>query len=227
MFDFFMFKNMSIFNRNFDKFVMKCVFVEKYLVLCYNMWPLGGCNVKIVELRESEPLEVIRVSKHTTYILPEPEDGIGTEDTVKDVPIEMMVFKDGVIERECDEKCTRIDEYYIGKNKFEYDVDTLESKKVYFKDFSFIISYLIGQELCTAGSVKGWFSVVKELKIYVKNSKDKRALKNAKRAIKAIKNYNNSVNYSSVFTMMLSQGRELQEIEIEEISDNVYTLKRN
>ena len=36
------------------------------------MLPLGGCNVKIVELRESEPLEVIKVSKHTTYIFPEP-----------------------------------------------------------------------------------------------------------------------------------------------------------
>ena len=227
MFDFFMFKNICTFNRNFYNFVMKCVFVERYLILCYNMLPLGGCNVKIVELRESGPLEVIRVSKHTTYILPEPVDGIGSEETVKNVPIEMMVFTDGVIERECDKKSTRIDEYYIGKKKFEYDVDTLETKNVYFKDFSFIISYLIGQELCTVGNVKGWFSVVKELKIYVKNIKDKRALKNAKRAIKAIKNYNNSVNYSSLFTMMLSQGRELQEIEIEEISDNIYTLKRN
>lgn len=184
--------------------------------------------MKIVELRENDPLEVIRVSKHTTYIIPEPVvDGIEPEMTVENVPIEMMVFTDGVIERECDEKSTPIDEYYIGKKKFEYDVDTLETKNVYFKDFSFIISYLIGQELCTVGNVKGWFSVVKELKIYVKNSKDKRALKNAKRAIKAIKNYNNSVNYSSLFTMMLSQGRELQEIEIEEISDNIYTLKRN
>ena len=78
----------------------------------------------------------------------------------------------------------------------------------------------------TVGNVHGWFDVIKEVSIYLQNPKDKKSLKCAKQAIREIANHNNSVDYSSLFGMLFSQGKELQKFETEKISKNVYSLKK-
>ena len=78
----------------------------------------------------------------------------------------------------------------------------------------------------TIGNIRGWFGVVKEVSIYLKNPKDKKALKCAKQAIREIENHNNNVDYSSLFGMLVSQGKGLQKFETEKISKNVYSLKK-
>lgn len=75
-------------------------------------------------------------------------------------------------------------------------------------------------------NVKGWFDVVKDISIYLENPKDKEALKTAKRLIKEIQNRSNSVDYSSLFTMLGSRNQKSENFEIINKSDNVYLLKK-
>ena len=77
--------------------------------------------MKIKELKENEPLKVIEVSrrcKHRSLNL-----GV-----VEWKRIKMRVFTDGEIVCEDAEIIQDIDEYYIGKSKYPYDVNTLKTK---------------------------------------------------------------------------------------------------
>lgn len=174
--------------------------------------------MKFTELKENEPLEVIEVTNH--YVFPK------LSKLIEHKRIEMRIFTDGEIEKESEEISQSVNEYYIGKKKYKHDVDTLKTKKLYFKNHSFIITYLITNEVMTIGSVHGWFGVVKDVKIFIKDSKDKKALKCAKQAIIEIENHNSGVDYSSLLGMLFSKGKELQKFETEKISKNVYSLKK-
>ena len=198
--------------------------------------------MKLRELKEQEPLEVIEVTKHTVPMLEPLEvsevtkhtvptflnpttDKIGRKtETVEKKRIQMRIFTDGEISKESEETTQNIEEYYIGKDKYQYDVDTLKTKNIYFKNHSYVITYLIAKELTTTGNVRGWFDVVKEVSIYLQNSKDKKSLKRAKQAIKEIANHNNSVDYFSPLGMLFSQGNKSETIETKKISKNVYSL---
>ena len=181
--------------------------------------------MKFKELKEHEPLEVVEVTKH--MVIP---DFPGTKSlnrkVFEDKKIQMRIFTDGEIAEESEETTKSIDEYYIGKRKYQLAVDTLKTKNLYFKNHSYVITYLIAKEFRTVGSVSGWFDVVEDVSIYLKNPKDKTALKSAKGVIREIENHNKSVDYSSLFGMLFSQGKESPKFEPEEISKNVYSLKK-
>ena len=181
--------------------------------------------MEVLELKEHEPLEVIEVTKHV--VLPKfPGERDKQSNIVENKKIQMRIFTDGETAKESEETTQKIKEYYIGKRKYQYDVDTLKTKNIYFKNHSYVITYLISNEFMTVGKVSGWFNVTKEVSIYLQNPKDKKALKCAKQAIREIANHNNSVDYSSLFGMLFSQGKELQKFETEKISKNVYSLKK-
>lgn len=78
----------------------------------------------------------------------------------------------------------------------------------------------------TVGNIYGQFKVIKDVSIYLENPKDKKSLKCAKRAIREIENHNNGIDYSSIFGMLCSQGKEFQKFYREEISKNIYSLKK-
>ena len=181
--------------------------------------------MKLKELKENEPLNIIEVSKqyhYPSFIARRPKGS----DTYEEKKIKMKVFTDGEIEKQTEETSQNINEYYIGKKKYNYDVDVLKAKNLYFKNHSYVITYLIAAEHMTIGNITGWFDIVKEVSVYLENIKDKKALKEAKRVIKEINNLNSHTDYSSLFGMILSQPTKSEKFETEEISRNVYTLKR-
>lgn len=184
--------------------------------------------MKIKELKEKQPLEVIEVSKHIIFPgFPDPYTGEKEPDIIKEEKrIQMRVFTDGEVEKETGETSKNIYEYYIDKRKYGSDVDTLKTKELFFKNHSFVIVYLLASEVITIGNVCGRFDVVKDVSIYLKNYKDKIALRNAKQIINEIKNHNQGYNYSSLFGMLFSKGKEFKKIEFEEARDNIYTLKK-
>lgn len=186
--------------------------------------------MKIIELKEQESLEVIEVTKHVVFHkLPNPATGEiegNKTETVERPRIQTKIFTDGEIEKESEETTQNIEEYYIGKKKYKHGVDTLKTKKIYFKNYSYVITYLIANEFMTIGNVSGWFDIVKDVSIYLQNSKDKKALKCAKQAVKEITNCNNGVDYSTLFETLFSKGKELQRIKTKKISKNVYSLKK-
>lgn len=176
--------------------------------------------MKFIELKEHEPLEVIEVTKHVVF----PNDK--EHDTVEGTRIQTIIFTDGEIENQTEEIHQNIDEYYIGNQKYQHDVDTLKTKKIYFKNHSYVITYLIANEIMTIGNITGWFNVIKDVSIHLQNPEDKKALRCAKQAIREITNHNNSVDNSSLFGILFSQGKGLQRFEPEKISKNVYSLKK-
>ena len=167
----------------------------------------------IIELKENEPLEVIKVTKRIT--LPAcfyKDDETKTKDFEK---VKMRIFTDGEIAKETKETFHNINECYIGR-----------TKNLYFKNHSFVIVYLIAEEYMTIGNVAGCFDVIKDISIYLENKKDKKALKSAKIIIKEIANLNKGIDYSSLLGMLVSESKKSVEFETEEISKNVYSLKK-
>ena len=175
--------------------------------------------MKIMELKENEPLKVIEVSRRC-----KPRSlNLGVVEWKR---IQMKVFTDGEIVCEDEVISQNIDEYYIGKAKYPYDVNTLKSKNVYFKNHSYVVTYVIAEEFMKKGNIGGWFDVVKDVSVYLENSKDRKALKMAKQVIREIENLNRSVDYSSVFTIFLSPRKSNEGFESEKISGNVYCLRK-
>ena len=183
--------------------------------------------MKIRELKENEPLKVTRVTYHFPA-WPDPSTGKVDKDAkpIEDERIKTIIFTDGEIEKQTKEASQSIDEYYIGKSKYHMTVDTLETKNIYFKNHSYVITYLLAKEFMVKGSVGGWFDIIKDVSIHIENKKDIKALREAKKVIKEINNLNSHTDYSSLFGMILSQPTKSERFETKEISKNIYTLKR-
>ena len=184
--------------------------------------------MKIRELKENEPLKVTRVTYHFPA-WPDPSTGKVDKAAkpIEDERIKTIIFTDGEIEKQNEEVSQDIEEYYIGKSKYHMTVDKLETKNIYFKNHSYVITYLLAKEFMVKGHVRGWFDVIKDVSIYLENGKDKKALREAKKVIKEIYNYNsynNPTNYSSIWELLFKQYEGLEGLE--EISSNAYTLKR-
>lgn len=178
--------------------------------------------MKIRELKENEPLKVTRVTYHFPA-WPDPSTGKVDKDAkpIEDERIKTIIFTDGEIEKQNEEVSQDIEEFYIGKSKYHMTVDTLETKNIYFKNHSYVVTYLLAKEFMIKGHVRGWFDVIKDVSIYLENGKDKKALREAKRFIKQINECNDYTNYLSSWGLQLPEYEEL-----EKISKNAYTLKK-
>lgn len=166
--------------------------------------------MKIRELKENEPLKVTRVTYHFPA-WPDPSTGKVDKDAkpIEDERIKTIIFTDGEIENQTEEASQNINEFYIGKSKYHMTVDTLETKNIYFKNHSYVITYLLAKEFRAVNNGGGWFDVIKDVSIHLENKNDKKALRETKRVIKEI------------WKLQFEQGEVL-----EEISSNIYTLKR-
>lgn len=183
--------------------------------------------MKIQQLKENEPLEVIEVSEHLRR--PRSND---INDILEFEKIKMIIFTDGEIEKESEETSKNIEEYYFGKDKYRYDVDTLKSKNIYLKNHSYVITYLVADECLR----NGWFDVIKNVSIYLKNPKDKKALKSVKQIIRqynigdvfpfSIVRFNFEDKHNNVFAFSIGRFNILEKFEEQQISKNVYTLRR-
>lgn len=179
--------------------------------------------MKYQVLNVGEPIELIEVVNHEKV-----PDFFGNRDlgTIENKRIYMEVFTDGTLISEIPLQERKIDKYTINGKDYGYSVDTLRIKKLYLKDYSYVITYLIAKEWTRVENIVGWFDIVKNVSVYVKEPKDKVGLKNAKQAIKEIKNHNNGINYSSLIAMLCSQGQKLEKFESETLLDNVHCLRR-
>lgn len=178
--------------------------------------------MRIRELKENEPLKVTRVTYHFPA-WPDPSTGKIDKDAkpIEDERIKTIIFTDGEIEKQTEEASQNIKEFYIGKSKYHMTVDTLETKNIYFKNHSYVITYLLAKEFRAVNNGGGWFDVIKNVSIHLENKNDKKALREAKRFIKQINGCNDYTNYLSSWGLQLPEYEEL-----EKISKNAYTLKK-
>lgn len=181
--------------------------------------------MKIRELKENESLEVIEVTMkpNNTDIF---DSVLSDSDTGEYSRIKMRILTDGEIERQTEEISQDINEFYIGENKYQFDVNTLKTKKLYFKNYSYIIIYLVSTEYRLFGTIPRKFDIVNDISIYLKNEKDKNALICAKQMIKDFVISNNNLDNFHLFAMALSQTDGTARLDINKISKNIYTLKK-
>ena len=180
--------------------------------------------MKFQELKEDEPLKLVEISEY--FKMPPVDSNEQNNPNIIEYKIvQMKVFTDGEISKDGEKTSKNINEYYIGKKKYQCDI--LNTKDVFFKNYSYVITYLLAKEMRSIGNVTGWFDIIKDVSIYLENLKDKKSLKKAKQAIKEIQNSINSVNYSSLFSMLFSQRKISNDFEINELTKNIYSLKTN
>ena len=181
--------------------------------------------MKIRELKENESLEVIEVTMkpNNTDIF---DSVLSDSDTGEYSRIKMRILTDGEIERQTEEISQDINEFYIGENKYQFDVNTLKTKKLYFKNYSYIITYLVSTDYRLFGTIPRKFDIVNDISIYLKNEKDKNALICAKQMIKDFVISNNNLDNFHLFAMALSQTDGTARLDINKISKNIYTLKK-
>ena len=112
--------------------------------------------MKIRELKENESLEVIEVTMkpNNTDIF---DSVLSDSDTGEYSRIKM---------RQTEEISQDINEFYIGENKYQFDVNTLKTKKLYFKNYSYIITYLVSTEYRLFGTIPRKFDIVNDISIY-------------------------------------------------------------
>ncbi len=149
-----------------------------------------------------------------------------TPNTFNDVVVKTRVFTDGEVVRQDEPKIEEIQEYFINGKKYTHKVDKKTTRTIYLKDYTYAIVYTIAREYMTVGNIHGNFFVTKDVEVYLKNRKDISALRKARKAMKRIEEGNNSVNYNSLFSMMLTSNQNKRNLEFEQIKDSIYTLKK-
>lgn len=178
--------------------------------------------MKIRELKENEPLKIIEVKKNFPA-WQDPSNGKIDKEAkgFEDTRIKTIIITDGEIEKQTEETTQDINEFYIGKSKYHMTVDTLKTKNIYFKNHSYVVTYLLAKEFRAIHNGGGWLDVIKDVSIHLENKNDKKALREAKRFIKQINECNDYTNYLSIWGLQLPEDEGL-----EKISKNAYTLKR-
>ncbi len=179
-------------------------------------------NMRYKILKENEPLDIATAIEY--QVVP---SAPGRKDSriAEITKISTNVFTDGSIVKE-EENTYGFTGYYYDKQKTPHHFDNIKLKTIYFKDHSYVIVYLIREEYGKRGNVAGLFNVIADIRVYLKEPEDKKALKEVKTAIKEIERVNNSTNYTSVFTAMFGPQEKMQKFEPSEVSEGIYTLKR-
>lgn len=149
-----------------------------------------------------------------------------TPNTFEDILVKTRVFTDGIIAKQEEPKTEEIKEYFINGKKYTHKVDKKTTRTIYLKDYTYAIVYTTAREYMTVGNIHGNFFVTKDVEVYVKSKRDISALRKARKAMKKIEEGNASVNYNSLFEMIMTSNQNKRNIEIEQVKDNVYTLKK-
>ena len=94
-------------------------------------------------------------------------------------------------------------------------------------DYSYAITYLISSEWTRFGNIGGWFEVIRDITIYLKDINDRKALQEAKKIIKMIEKYSKRVNFSSFRKYLSTSIVEANDHGFEGVKKNIYILKRD
>ena len=159
--------------------------------------------MKIQELKENTPLEVIKITHKIKFY----DHG----DLIKDEfdRFKSVIYTDGNILKESDETVKKIKNFCIGSRVF--NANRLKTKKIYFENYSYIIVFSISNESFDDYTTEN-------VLIYLKDKKDKKALKRAKEAIKIIK--------KDADLIYCPKNINYEIYETNKISNNVYTLRK-
>lgn len=113
-----------------------------------------------------------------------------------------------------------INQFSIGNKVYSANVQKI--RNVYLNDFSYAVLYTLAREWMQTRKVGGWFYVIKTVTIYLKDMKDKKALKKAKQVLQCIQEQSDIIMNSSVSELNFLTIKS----DYRETLDQVYTLTR-
>ena len=142
-----------------------------------------------------------------------------------DNKIKTIIYNDGKITKLEEVAPITINEYYINKKKYAGEVNQLVKKKLYVENSTYIVKVLVADEVLKYRNGIGHFDVIKDVKILLKDKKDKEAKKKAEDTLKSISR--DSRNYKSVWDVVLGRKPNSKDLlEYENVTNNVYRLKK-
>lgn len=141
-----------------------------------------------------------------------------------DKKIKTIIYTDGNITKVEESEPIEINKYYINKIKYNGEVNQLIKKKVYLENATYIVKVIVADEFLKYENGLGHFNVIKDVKIFLKDKKDREARKRAKDTVIAISS--NLRNYNSIWDVVFGVKTNFSDsIAYEKIADNVYKLK--
>lgn len=136
--------------------------------------------------------------------------------------INTIILTDGELIETTISEPEPINEYYIGKTKYEYPVDTLNKKRVVIKNARYILAVTFVNRVVRIGTHGfGWLKTIDDTEIFLNNKKDKDALKKAKETVMSI-----SCQPKTVLEATLGRNTNVFNLNYESVAKNVYQLKR-
>lgn len=185
--------------------------------------------MEVTILKDGEPL----VIKKATFTYEVPRFDLSEEKIYStDARIRTIVYTDGEIDYDYKdsnpdkvEKCH--DFYFSNGERYDHGIDTVITKNLFLKDYTYAITYVIAEEWTRRGRICGWFSIIKEKNIYLKDKKDRKVLRVVKKAMNDISNQNSRIDYSSVFGNLmssLSAKRGLDHFDEEDLERGIHRL---
>lgn len=144
--------------------------------------------------------------------------------------VRTKVFTDGKLVSESPIKEEPIVSYQFDDgNRLFRPVDTLKTKTLRFEGYSFIITWTLAREPFKINDSREMLTIVKDVKVYLRNIKDRNAQKAAKRVIKEIyrqnKEFNKEEQYLTLFQYTFGYNTQNMPIAFEKQTSDVYTVK--
>ena len=169
--------------------------------------------INMKELKYGESLNVVNVFRNITL----PNNNIELE------KVRQIVFSDGYIDIESEEETINIDKFFICNRAYEFDVDTLKTRKVSFKEYSYIITFYIAEMKVHNRNLCGIADQIFGPQIYLANRKDLAALRKARNKVKEI---DELFNIKRDFTVssrepIISNCKQ----KVRQLGKNIYNIK--
>ncbi len=161
--------------------------------------------IKYSTLKDNNILEVIAVFNND-------EKKIYTE-----------IFTDGNVTYEEPIEDIKIKKYYIGKRKYNDEINLLRIRRIHIEDYSYVVTYLIAKENKKICNIDGTFDVIKNISIHLDKPNNKNAIKKARDLISKIESIDK--RYSQVYSSLFVQSKK-ENIDYCDIK-GVHVLKKN
>lgn len=121
-------------------------------------------------LKENKPIELIELSKNVVIpSLTSLHDDI--RQTILIPKVKSLVYTDGLVDKKEHIDPVSVEEYYFNQKEY-VNVDTLKKSNVYLKDYTYAIVFVVGEGFN-----------IENIDVYLKNRRDKNALKKVKKVI--------------------------------------------
>lgn len=173
-------------------------------------------------IKENDKFRLLNSKQFIYYnALPNPDGTMPENRTIKTSRgvISTKILTDGEIKSVTDLDSKK---FVLPKHLGKVEADLEEAKDLELINHNYVIRVLTQLEYREFNKGAGLFQVIKDVEVYLKDKKNKEALRNIKKTLNLI--YGQKGNYSSIFETLFSRRVDNQDVSYEKTDFNVYKL---